>query len=119
MQSIWAKFNGWIDQSFTEIHNPVTGDIEKVLNPTGDDLIKKAIDNISSMFSSIADFLTSDGMQGIPKTAGGVAVDQFRSFMAEIEAIVNIFGNLSKGDFGGAYKDFKKWQAYMLTGDAA
>jgi hypothetical protein len=53
----FRKIWDMLGANFTEIRNPATGNIEKVLNATGDDAIKSGIDRIMIVYKRVEEFI--------------------------------------------------------------
>lgn len=109
IELMWARVNNFIGGFFQEVNIPGQG-IEWVLNPTGDEKIRQAIDSISSIFAEVAKFVTSDQFQRVAVIAGKGIVDTVGGIFHDIELLIQLFDDFSRGDFMQARND---WRSYL------
>jgi tape measure domain-containing protein len=117
LRTMFDGFNSWIGSFFNLVEIPNQGNV-MVLNATGNEQVKLIVDNATKMFNSIADFVTSPAVKNLAKWAGGALVDEFTSMFHELEAIINIFDDISQGKFKEAWSEFHKWKDYAFGKEA-
>jgi tape measure domain-containing protein len=109
MEKALGSVNNFIGGFFSEINTP-TGGIQWVLNATGDQKVREMLDNITEMFSKIAEFVSSKSIQTLSSFTWSSLQQGLKDMFTGIEEMADLMADLANGNWGKLVSDLKKYE---------
>ncbi len=92
------------------VTNPATGNIETVLNATGDEKIRQVIDGITSMFDTVAKFVTSSLVKDLASYSWDTLIFGIKEMFSNLEEIATYYQDIFVNhDFGKLLSDMQHY----------
>lgn len=104
-QKSFDAFNKWIGSFFTSFLNPATGDLQVILNPTGEEKVREVFEYMKHLFSDFNNFINSDTVQKAIRNTGFVLSNTFN----DLRWMLQLGADIAGGQWGDALKDLGGW----------
>jgi tape measure domain-containing protein len=111
MQKVWDQVNSFIGSFFNEVTNPATGNIETVLNATGDEKVRQVIDGITNMFDTVAKFVTSSMVADLASYGWSTLTFGLEEMFRNLEEIADLYLDIKTGNWGKLFEDIRKYES--------